>query len=88
MERAIIQGLTDNKGASFVAYYAPTDDSLEKLVKTEKTGEHLDDDDRLEYKLGREYIWSVRNEATRGFEPNYFFCFRDGKAFYNCMDTR
>uniref|UniRef100_A0AC35F6W2 RNA polymerase II-associated factor 1 homolog n=1 Tax=Panagrolaimus sp. PS1159 TaxID=55785 RepID=A0AC35F6W2_9BILA len=87
MERAIIQGLTDDKGVSFVAYYAPTDETLQKLQKVEKTGEPLEEDERLEYKLGREYIWSIRNEATRNFEPNYFFCFRDGKAYYNCMDT-
>lgn len=81
------RGLTDDKGVSFVAYYAPTDETLQKLQKVEKTGEPLEEDERLEYKLGREYIWSIRNEATRNFEPNYFFCFRDGKAYYNCMDT-
>lgn len=71
-----------------MAYYAPTDEALKKLEHTEKTGEPLDSDDRLEFKLGREYNWAIRNEGVKGFEPNYFFCYRNGSAYYNCLDTR
>uniref|UniRef100_A0AAR2LLA0 RNA polymerase II-associated factor 1 homolog n=1 Tax=Pygocentrus nattereri TaxID=42514 RepID=A0AAR2LLA0_PYGNA len=42
-----------------------------------------------EYKIAREYNWNVKNKASKGYEENYFFIFRDGDGvYYNELETR
>lgn len=44
---------------------------------------------RYEYKIAREYNWNVKNKASKGYEENYFFIFRDGDGvYYNELETR
>jgi len=41
-----------------------------------------------DYKLAREYNWTVKNKASKGYEENYFFAFRDDCVMYNELETR
>ena len=44
---------------------------------------------RYDYKIAREYNWNVKNKASKGYEENYFFIFRDGDGvYYNELETR
>lgn len=44
---------------------------------------------RYDYKIAREYNWNVKNKASKGYEENYFFIFRDGEGvYYNELETR
>uniref|UniRef100_A0A7E4ZS72 RNA polymerase II-associated factor 1 homolog n=1 Tax=Panagrellus redivivus TaxID=6233 RepID=A0A7E4ZS72_PANRE len=88
MEKAVIQGVTDSTGAPFVSYYAATDDTLKYLNEIDEEARPPTPGHNMEYRLGREYQWTVRSSAHKGFETNYFFVYRDGKAYYNSMDTR
>ncbi|KAK6296675.1 hypothetical protein J4Q44_G00328170, partial [Coregonus suidteri] len=46
-------------------------------------------DDLYDYKIAREYNWNVKNKASKGYEENYFFIFRDGDGvYYNELETR
>lgn len=46
-------------------------------------------DFRYDYKIAREYNWNVKNKASKGYEENYFFIFRDGDGvYYNELETR
>ena len=40
------------------------------------------------YRLAREYNWNVKNKASKGFDENYFFVFRNDKVYYNELETR
>ncbi|KAL1439490.1 hypothetical protein MTO96_010178 [Rhipicephalus appendiculatus] len=46
------------------------------------------DDDEYEYRMAREYNWNVKNKASKGYEENYFFVFRDDGVYYNELETR
>ncbi|XP_014118228.1 PREDICTED: RNA polymerase II-associated factor 1 homolog, partial [Pseudopodoces humilis] len=42
-----------------------------------------------DYKIAREYNWNVKNKASKGYEENYFFIFREGDGvYYNELETR
>lgn len=44
---------------------------------------------RYNYKIAREYNWNVKNKASKGYEENYFFIFREGDGvYYNELETR
>ncbi len=44
---------------------------------------------RYDYKIAREYNWNVKNKASKGYEENYFFIFRDDDGvYYNELETR
>ena len=44
---------------------------------------------RYYYKIAREYNWNVKNKASKGYEENYFFIFREGDGvYYNELETR
>ncbi|KAE9555207.1 hypothetical protein FO519_001557 [Halicephalobus sp. NKZ332] len=88
MERAVSQGVKDTDGKDFVAYYVPTDETLKKLLEKETEGTIPDNSEQLEYKCTREFNWTVRNENSKGYEPNFFFSFRGGACYYNDMNTR
>ena len=64
MDKAMIRGMVDDQGNQFVVYFLPTNETLEKL---EKRGESAAEMDQLEYKLAREYNWTVNNdESSKG----------------------
>ena len=51
--------MVDEEGSQFVVYFLPTDETITK-IKGKET-------DTLEYKLAREYNWSVnKSETSRG----------------------
>lgn len=87
MSQAMIRGVTDESGEQFVAYFLPTEETMKRNKDAENGVEH-DDDMQYEYKMTREYNWNVKNKASKGYEENYFFVFRDGCVYYNELETR
>ena len=62
--------MVDDEGNQFVVYFLPTNETMVKLTSDEK-GEA----DSLEYKLAREYNWTVnKDESSKGFVA--FGCFK------------
>lgn len=55
----------------------------EKEGEKEGEGEEAED-----YKLAREYNWTVKNKASKNYEENYLFVFRDDAVTYNELETR
>merc|ERR1712066_187215 len=45
------------------------------------------DDAEYEYKMAREYNWNVKSKASKGYEENFFFLFREDGVFYNELET-
>ena len=89
MSEAIIRGVMDeSSGEQFVAYFLPTEETLEKRKRDIEAGQEYDPEDEYEYKMTREYTWSIKNKATRGYDQNYFFILRDGTFHYNELETR
>lgn len=88
MSLGMIRGMEDESGDQFVAYFLPSDETLDKR-KNESKGNEPPEDEEYEYKLAREYNWNVKNKAIKGFEENYFFVFRENEGvFYNELQTR
>jgi len=88
MSLGMIRGMEDESGDQFVAYFLPSDETLDKR-KEENTGKQPTEEEEYEYKLAREYNWNVKNKAIKGFEENYFFVFRENEGvFYNELQTR
>jgi RNA polymerase II-associated factor 1 len=46
------------------------------------------EDEEYEYKMAREYNWNVKSKASKGYEENFFFLFRDEGVYYNELETR
>jgi len=89
MSHAMIRGMEDESGDQFVAYFLPNEETLRKRKREEEDLLKISNDDESEYKLAREYNWSVKNKASTGYEENYFFAFRRGEgSFYNELQTR
>lgn len=89
MSQAMIRGMMDEEGNQFVAYFLPNEETLRKRKRD--VDEELDymPDDLYDYKIAREYNWNVKNKASKGYEENYFFIFRDGDGvYYNELETR
>jgi len=81
MNHAMIRGMVDEEGSQFVVYFLPTDETITK-IKGKET-------ETLEYKLAREYNWSVnKSETSRGYEESLFVVKRDGNMYYNELDTK
>merc|ERR1719327_1655422 len=38
--------------------------------------------------MAREYNWNVKSKASKGYEENFFFLFREDGVFYNELETR
>jgi hypothetical protein len=38
--------------------------------------------------MAREYNWNVKSKASKGYEENFFFLFRDEGVYYNELETR
>jgi len=89
MSQAIIRGMQDEQNQQFVAYFLPTQETIEKRAKDKSLGLDFDDDAVYDYKLTKEYNWNVKNKASKGYEENFFFCYRpnDG-VYYNELETR
>uniref|UniRef100_A0AAR2JUE7 RNA polymerase II-associated factor 1 homolog n=1 Tax=Pygocentrus nattereri TaxID=42514 RepID=A0AAR2JUE7_PYGNA len=76
MSQAMIRGMMDEEGNQFVAYFLPNEDTIHIMMI-------------IIIKIAREYNWNVKNKASKGYEENYFFIFRDGDGvYYNELETR
>ena len=52
-------------------------------------GINYDEEEVYDYRLTKEYNWNVKNKASKGYEENFFFCFRPNEGvFYNELETR
>lgn len=78
----------DESGQQFVAYFLPTEETLEKRRNDFINEIPYEDDQEYEYKMAREYNWNVRNKASKGYEENYFLVFREDGVYYNELETR
>ncbi|XP_053279558.1 RNA polymerase II-associated factor 1 homolog isoform X1 [Pleuronectes platessa] len=89
MSQAMIRGMMDEEGNQFVAYFLPNEDTLRKRKRDVDEGLDYSPEDLYDYKIAREYNWNVKNKASKGYEENYFFIFRDGDGvYYNELETR
>lgn len=92
MAQGMIRGMEDESGDQFVAYFLPTESTLESRRQHAAAADANDvaaDEAEYEYKLAREYNWNVQNKAIKGFEENYFFVLREQEGvFYNELQTR
>lgn len=78
----------DESGEQFVAYFLPTDETLEKRRKDVVNEVLYDDDEEYEYNMAREYNWNVKSKASKGYEENYFLVMRSDGVYYNELETR
>lgn len=88
MSQAMIRGVMDESGEQFVAYFLPTEDTMNKRKIDELEGRDYIEEEEYEYTMAREYNWNVKNKASKGYEENYFFVFRDDSVCYNELETR
>jgi len=88
MSNAVIRGMMDESGEQFVAYFLPTDETLLKRKEDTENIVEYRPEESYDYKLAREYNWTVKNKASKGYEENYFFVFRDDSVMYNELETR
>ncbi|EDV47816.1 RNA polymerase II-associated factor 1 homolog [Drosophila erecta] len=88
MSQALIRGVMDESGEQFVAYFLPTEQTLEKRRTDFIAGELYKDEEEYEYKIAREYNWNVKTKASKGYEENYFFVMRQDGIYYNELETR
>lgn len=78
----------DESGEQFVAYFLPTDETMEKRRKDFVNEVLYDDDEEYEYNMAREYNWNVKSKASKGYEENYFLVMRQDGVYYNELETR
>uniref|UniRef100_A0A8C1N5U7 RNA polymerase II-associated factor 1 homolog n=1 Tax=Cyprinus carpio TaxID=7962 RepID=A0A8C1N5U7_CYPCA len=77
------------EGNQFVAYFLPNEDTMRKRKRDVEEDLEYMPDELYDYKIAREYNWNVKNKASKGYEENYFFIFRDGDGvYYNELETR
>ncbi|XP_038642014.1 RNA polymerase II-associated factor 1 homolog [Scyliorhinus canicula] len=89
MSQAMIRGMMDEEGNQFVAYFLPNEDTIKKRKRDNEECIDYMPEDVYEYKISREYNWNVKNKASKGYEENYFFIFRDSDGvYYNELETR
>lgn len=88
MSQAMIRGVMDESGEQFVAYFLPTDDTLEKRRIDFSLERPYEDDTEYEYKMAREYNWNVKSKLSKGYEENYFLIIREDGVFYDELETR
>ncbi|XP_026082920.1 RNA polymerase II-associated factor 1 homolog [Carassius auratus] len=89
MSQAMIRGMMDEEGNQFVAYFLPNEDTMRKRKRDVEEDLEYMPDELYDYKIAREYNWNVKNKASKGYEENYFFIFRDGDGvYYNELETR
>lgn len=78
----------DEEGNQFVAYFLPTEETLEKRKRDFANNVDYVDDEEYEYKIARDYNWNVKNKASKGYEENYLFVMREDGVFYDELETR
>jgi len=78
----------DESGEQFVAYFLPTEETLEKRRRDFVNTVEYEDDEEYEYKMAREYNWNVKSKASKGYEENYFLVMRQDGVYYNELETR
>uniref|UniRef100_UPI0038D25AFF RNA polymerase II-associated factor 1 homolog n=1 Tax=Homo sapiens TaxID=9606 RepID=UPI0038D25AFF len=89
VSQAMIRGMMDEEGNQFVAYFLPVEETLKKRKRDQEEEMDYAPDDVYDYKIAREYNWNVKNKASKGYEENYFFIFREGDGvYYNELETR
>ncbi|XP_052869222.1 RNA polymerase II-associated factor 1 homolog [Anopheles cruzii] len=88
MSQAMIRGVMDESGEQFVAYFLPTEDTLEKRRRDLVNEMLYEDEEEYEYKMAREYNWNVKSKASKGYEENYYLVLRQDGIFYNELETR
>lgn len=88
MSQAMIRGVMDESGEQFVAYFLPTESTLEKRRRDFTNGIDYEDEEEYDYKIAREYNWNVKTKASKGYEENYFFVIRNDGVYYNELETR
>ena len=84
----MIRGVMDEFGEQFVAYFLPTEETMEKRQRDFAMERDYDEDQEYEYKMAREYNWIVKSKAHKGYEENYFVVQRDDGLYYNELETR
>lgn len=85
---SVHSGVMDESGEQFVAYFLPTEETLEKR-RMDLINEILYEDDQdYEYKMAREYNWNVKSKASKGYEENYFLVMRQDGVYYDELETR
>jgi RNA polymerase II-associated factor 1 len=75
-------------GEQFVAYFLPTNDTLQKKRRDEESQIDYDADDEYDFKLTREYTWNIKPKNEGAYEENYFFIMRDDGVFYNELESK
>ncbi len=88
MSQAMIRGVMDESGEQFVAYFLPTNETMEKRGEDLVQGREYDEEGEYDYKMFREYNWNVKSKASKGYEENFFFVVRDNGVYYNELETR
>ncbi|XP_049778651.1 RNA polymerase II-associated factor 1 homolog [Schistocerca cancellata] len=88
MSQAMIRGVMDESGEQFVAYFLPTQETLEKRRKDFTNCVEYEDEEEYDYKMAREYNWNVKSKASKGYEENYFLVVREDGVYYNELETR
>lgn len=85
---ACFRGVMDESGEQFVAYFLPTETTLEKRRLDFLNNMEYIDDQEYDYKMAREYNWNVKSKASKGYEENYFLVMRQNGVYYNELETR
>ncbi|XP_078483282.1 RNA polymerase II-associated factor 1 homolog [Ciona intestinalis] len=88
MSQAMIRGMVDEEGDQFVAYFLPTPSTRQKRKRDVEEGVDFEPEETYDYRLAREYNWNVKNKASKGYEENYYFIFREEGVYYNELETR
>lgn len=88
MSQALIKGLIDKNGEQFVAYFLPSEDTIKKRHRDDENETEYDADDEYDFKLTREYTWTIKSKTSTGYEENYYFIMKDNGVFYNELETR
>jgi len=88
MSQAMIRGVMDESGEQFVAYFLPTEETMEKRATDSSMLREYDEEQDYEYKMAREYNWIVKSKANKGYEENYFMVQREDGFYYNELETR
>lgn len=84
----LCRGVQDESGEQFVAYFLPTETTLEKRREDMNEKRSYEEEFEYEYMMAREYNWTVKSKASRGYEENYFLVVRQEGAYFNELETR
>lgn len=80
--------MQDESGEQFVAYFLPTENTLAKRREDITENRPYEEDFEYEYMMAREYNWTVKSKACKGYEENYFLVIRSDGAYFNELETR